>query len=319
MQRRAFDTAMGGRVAVKFVRRRTLAVGPVEKSYDPGDVLMLPKALAYELMDAGDAVLDRSRREMVQKAAAAHRTAELAVSFVVQKRAGPARQVRAICSTATPDRHGDVIDQTGWDLTSFRRNPVILFGHDQADPVARATSIGIENGKLVADIAFPAEGTVRRSDYVWSLIEAGVLSAVSVGFKPLLSEPMPDLRGSRYRRAELLEVSLVSVPANPDALIETPILPGASRGALLSAPPAGAGKATIADRRATVAAMRIGTHRTPSKLSPLADRTGQLARLAALAASVGPDRPKLAARAASLVKVARGGMVRKVIGRGSTA
>ena len=284
-------------------------------SYEPGATLLLPKALAYELVDAGDAVLDRSRREMVQKDAPRHRTAEMAVSFVVQKRAGTARQVRAVCSTATPDRHGDVIDQTGWDLASFRRNPVILFMHDHADPVARATSVGIEGGNLVADIAFPDEGTVRRSDYVWGLIASGVVRAVSVGFWPLAWTPLPSGNGMRITKMDLLEVSIVSVPANPDALIETPILPGASSGALLSAPPAGAGKATLADRQAIVAVMRAGAGKPAAR--SIVDRSGQLDRIEALARDIGSDRPRLAARARSLARIARGGIVRKVMRQGS--
>ena len=314
MQQDRYTTSMGDRIAVKFVRRRTLAVGPIEKAYEPGDVLMLPNALAYELVDAGDAVLDRSRREMVQKDAPSHRTVEMAVEFLVEKRAGAARQVRAICSTATPDRHGDVIDQAGWDLASFRRNPVILFMHDHADPVARAVSIAVEGGKLVADIAFPDEGTVRRSDYVWGLIASGVVRAVSVGFWPLAWTPLADGSGMRLSKMDLLEVSIVSVPANPDALIEQPILSGA-RGVLLSA--AGTGGDPLAARQPIVAATRAGTHKPPAP--PTVDRAGQLDRIAALAAAAGSDRPRLAARAADLARLAKAGMVRKVIGRGSIA
>jgi HK97 family phage prohead protease len=126
-----------------------------------------------------------------------------------------------VLSDATVDRYGDVIEPAGWDLRWFKQNPIALFGHDNAFPIGRWENIRVEGGKLVAKLAFAAEGTSARIDEMRKLVEQGILRAVSVGFKPVEYEaldPKRPGRGQRYKKQELLETSLVSVPANPAAL-----------------------------------------------------------------------------------------------------
>jgi phage head maturation protease len=74
------------------------------------------------------------------------------------------------------------------------------------------------HSKLIGRLKLAAKGTSQRIDEIISLVEQGVLKAVSVGFRPIDREPMSDGRGLRYKRQELLETSVVSVPANPAAL-----------------------------------------------------------------------------------------------------
>jgi phage head maturation protease len=55
------------------------------------------------------------------------------------------------------------------------------------------------------------------------MVKAGFLSAVSVGFRPLEFEWATEksrMGGINYRRCELLECSICSVPANAHALIQ---------------------------------------------------------------------------------------------------
>jgi hypothetical protein len=54
---------------------------------------------------------------------------------------------------------------------------------------------------------------------VHQLVEAGFLRAVSVGFRPLEYTYNAEREGYDFKRAELLEVSVVPVPANQEALI----------------------------------------------------------------------------------------------------
>jgi HK97 family phage major capsid protein/HK97 family phage prohead protease len=126
--------------------------------------------------------------------------------------------IEYVLSDDTVDRYGDVIEAQGWQLAAFRRNPIALFGHDQAAPIGTWDKIRIEGGKLVARLNLAARGTSQRIDEIISLIEQGILRAVSVGFKPLASEPRENGRGVQYTRQELLECSVVSVPANPSAV-----------------------------------------------------------------------------------------------------
>jgi phage head maturation protease len=53
---------------------------------------------------------------------------------------------------------------------------------------------------------------------VRKLVEQGILRAVSVGFLTLDKELLKDGKGNRYKAAELVECSLVAVPANANAL-----------------------------------------------------------------------------------------------------
>lgn len=126
-----------------------------------------------------------------------------------------------VLSDATVDRYGDVVEPKGWDLSWFRKNPIALFGHDNAFPIGTWSNIRVEGGKLMARLNLAARGTSARIDELIGLVEQGVLRAVSVGFIPRKSSPMdPEkpYRGTRFLEQELLETSLVSVPANPAAL-----------------------------------------------------------------------------------------------------
>lgn len=135
------------------------------------------------------------------------------------------RVFRFVVSDDSIDRHGDVIDQRGWELDAFRKTgSPILWAHDSSTPpVARAARIFVEAGaRLVADIEFPPPGTHGLSDTLRKLVAEGFLKSTSVGFRPLDVEPRQDPEnpfGLRFLHQELLEVSLVGVPANANAVM----------------------------------------------------------------------------------------------------
>lgn len=126
-----------------------------------------------------------------------------------------------VLSDGTVDRYGDIVDPSGWVLANFKKNPIALFGHSSGFPIGNWTDIRVEGGKLLGRLQLAARGTSARIDELIGLVEQGVLRAVSVGFKPLKSEPLDADKpwgAQRYLKQELLECSLVSVPANPAAL-----------------------------------------------------------------------------------------------------
>jgi HK97 family phage prohead protease len=132
------------------------------------------------------------------------------------------RPVRVIVSTAGVDRMGDVIVQEGIDLAAYRRNPIVLWGHDPNCPVARAPDIGIVNGKTQATALFPAEGADEDADYVYGKLKAGIVNAASIGFNPIEWEaidPRQPWGGQKFTKSELLEFSFVSIPANKDCVV----------------------------------------------------------------------------------------------------
>ena len=133
----------------------------------------------------------------------------------------PGHGVEFILSDATPDRMGDVIEADGWDLDNFQKNPVALFNHNSDFPIGRWANLRVANGRLRGHLQLAPEGTSPRIDEIRRLVDADILRAVSVGFVPKKSVPLSNeknARGLRFIQSELVETSLVSIPANPNAL-----------------------------------------------------------------------------------------------------
>jgi HK97 family phage prohead protease/HK97 family phage major capsid protein len=123
-----------------------------------------------------------------------------------------------VLSDETADSYGDVVEAAGWDLKRFKRNPIALFGHRADFPIGTWDDVRVDNGRLVGRLKLAKDGTSYRIDEVRRLVEQGILRAVSVGFRPV-KEPEPmGKRGMRFKGQELLEASIVSVPANPATL-----------------------------------------------------------------------------------------------------
>jgi len=134
-----------------------------------------------------------------------------------------ARQI--VISSAAVDRDSDSLAVEGWELANYRRNPVVQWAHDyKALPVARATKVWTEGGKLKAIDSFAPRDLYPFADTVLQMIDARFLNAASVGFRPLKFariEGDPERPGGvDFVRQELLEHSIVPVPSNPEALVE---------------------------------------------------------------------------------------------------
>ena len=140
------------------------------------------------------------------------------VPGVVKASVGP-REIEVIASTGAVDRMGDVLVPVGAQLANYRKNPVVLAQHDATAPIARCSTIGLQGDRIVARVLFPDAGVNALSDQYLGLAKAGVIGAVSVGFMPLAAEPLRETGGLRYTAWELLELSLVSIPANSEAVV----------------------------------------------------------------------------------------------------
>jgi HK97 family phage major capsid protein/HK97 family phage prohead protease len=122
-----------------------------------------------------------------------------------------------VLSDATKDRMGDVIDPKGWVLDNFKQNPMALFNHNSSFPIGSWEEVKVQGGRLIGKLKLAARGTSDRIDEIISLVEQGILRAVSVGFSPIERKSLDD-GGVRFTKQELLETSLVSIPANPAAV-----------------------------------------------------------------------------------------------------
>lgn len=129
-----------------------------------------------------------------------------------------------VASDETVDRYGDVVRVAGWELKNYRANPVILFAHQKDNPVGTASKVWVEGTKLMVRIKLADEGTSPFIDTLRKLVDQKIVRAVSVGFLPtkqpnyIRDEKNDMITGVEYVGQELLENSLVTVPANPMAL-----------------------------------------------------------------------------------------------------
>lgn len=120
----------------------------------------------------------------------------------------------AVASTAVEDRQGESITQAGWDIKNFKKNPVLQWAHDHRIPaIGRAKNIKIEGEGKRAKLVFEPEfhDITPEAKALKQLVEDGYINSFSVGFRPL------EMDGNTYTSQELLEISLVNVPANPEA------------------------------------------------------------------------------------------------------
>ena len=136
-----------------------------------------------------------------------------------------ARKATFVISTDEKDRTGEVVEQS-WDLENYKKNPIVLFGHDASKPgyvLGKATEIvsdkdGDKNITL-GTVQFAEEGTSEDADTVWKLVKQGILRTVSVGFIPHTFKKLADDDDTDVLADnELLEFSIVPIPANPSAV-----------------------------------------------------------------------------------------------------
>lgn len=129
------------------------------------------------------------------------------------------RLIEGIASTPSPDRYGDVVEPLG---AQFALPMALLWQHNAEKPVgsvefAKPTKSGIPFIARLAKVDEP--GALKdRIDEAWQSIKAGLVRAVSIGFRPLEHSYMEG-GGVHFQKWEWLELSLVTIPANSDAVI----------------------------------------------------------------------------------------------------
>lgn len=133
----------------------------------------------------------------------------------------------AVATTAVEDRHGEVVSVEGWDMKNFKKNPVLLWAHDHAEiAVGMAKNLklvdkGSKSARWVFEPVFhdltPAAKALKALYNGYTDSEGNqippVLNSFSVGFRPT------EMEGNTYTKQELLEISAVNVPANPEARV----------------------------------------------------------------------------------------------------
>jgi HK97 family phage prohead protease len=128
---------------------------------------------------------------------------------------------RIIISTSDIDRDKDRVIPFGAQIQNYLKNPVVKYGHNYRDPwatVGRTTSLEITERGIVADFELrPAANEQDPQNIVLLLWDGEWIRTASIGFAPLVKEENEG-GGFDFTEWELLEWSLIPVPANQSAL-----------------------------------------------------------------------------------------------------
>lgn len=128
-----------------------------------------------------------------------------------------------IASTRDVDRQMDIVEPRGLVLDNYQRNNLLLWAHDYSSPhavIGRAVELSVtdQEVKIRPEWREPASDS-DPMHIIRGLIDSGLVRALSIGFRPL--EAIDNAYGGKtYSRAELLEISLVPVPAQQNAVRE---------------------------------------------------------------------------------------------------
>lgn len=118
-----------------------------------------------------------------------------------------------VISNETVNDHGFVVLTDGIDWSRYRKNPILLYQHDWDKPIGFLSNIRKVGKEYLADFNFDEVTQVSRDAY--AMYQAGTLRGASISGKAYYTEN----DGIRFAtRFEIYEVSLVTIPANPDAV-----------------------------------------------------------------------------------------------------
>lgn len=128
----------------------------------------------------------------------------------------------AVATDTSVDRDGEIVDPAGLDTANFEKNPVLLYAHDyRSDPIGKVTSIKRDGNRILFVPQFAVNISARAKQY-FEMYKEGFLNAFSIGFIPREWKDQDNGSGKINRvftKTELLEISAVPVPANPNALV----------------------------------------------------------------------------------------------------
>lgn len=145
-----------------------------------------------------------------------HKGLSSSVSTKFKKVKDSDKRFRVVMSTASEDRHGDIVEQN-FDLKPFKKNPVLLDSHNYGSiehVVGKVNKTSVKENKLKGEVEFMRDNP--KGVLAEKMVDGGFINAVSIGFIPKEF----DEKTGNIKKSELLELSLVSVPANAEALFE---------------------------------------------------------------------------------------------------
>lgn len=136
-----------------------------------------------------------------------------------------AYEIEWYASTKDKDRMNDVVEPTAFEetLKQYMTNPIVLLQHDMDKPIGNVVEASIDEKGL-----FIRAKITEDTDWVFSKLKNGVLRTFSIWYRVKDFETIENVNSDGeynytniIKSLELFEISLVSVPANPFALIKS--------------------------------------------------------------------------------------------------
>ena len=145
----------------------------------------------------------------------------------IQRFAGPSfiqtvghRQVRATFCSPGVKRDGNSVRPENVRFRDWLNyGGPMLDSHKIDVPVAKCIEAQADSKSFRGLFQFPDEGVNPDSDRVYAGIKAGLYGATSIGFRPTRITPLKNGTGYSIDECDLIEVSVVTTPADCDALI----------------------------------------------------------------------------------------------------
>lgn len=144
-------------------------------------------------------------------------------------KAGDDRRVRFLASDATPDRHGTIIIPGGIKTENFTKNPAFIWSHqsggiftscDPDDVIGRVAEFEVTDKGFEITAEFAPADVNPKAERCYRAVQGQFLNAVSIGFAPIKYHFEERDGGDIliFDEVDLLEVSLVILGSNPEAL-----------------------------------------------------------------------------------------------------
>ena len=127
---------------------------------------------------------------------------------------GSSYDARFVMSAATPDRVRDTIEPSAYKAAVKQDRIIALWQHDHETPIGFWSDLKAEGDRLVGHLKI---ASTNLGLMIKQLIADGVPLSASIGFRGR-GEANKD-GGTNFTQIELLECSVVSVPAHPRAVM----------------------------------------------------------------------------------------------------
>jgi len=202
----------------------------------------LPDGLREDVLKLMDELPDEQR--VIKRVCTLDASPLISAPVVTTDEDSDKREAMLYASTRTLDRDAEIVIPDGIQLDQYRKNPVLLFGHQWGNPP-------IGSMKNIYSDGFGLRGTAMfagtdRAEEIWQLVKGGHIRTSSIGFIPtevITRDRHPkefaqmvtyaqnswgefgDDEAASVRafitKSIMLENSIVPIPANPEALIQS--------------------------------------------------------------------------------------------------